>query len=814
MTQSVGAVALDIVMGRNTVASTVRGAMNETQQAVNSGSSGISSALGKIGSAAKTAGKVAAVGMGVASTAIGFIGKQAVSAYADYEQLVGGVETLFKDSSSTVIKYANDAYKTAGLSANEYMETVTSFSASLLQSLDGDTAKAADKSNMAITDMADNANKMGTSIEMIQNAYNGFAKQNYTMLDNLKLGYGGTKQEMQRLLEDAEKISGIKYDLSSFADITDAIHVMQTQMGITGTTAKEASSTIQGSVSAMKSAWQNLLTGLTDNTQDMDQLISNFADSVGKVGENLIPRINSVLDGITKVITKLAPKLVAELPKILDSILPALVSGAVELINALVGIIPQLVKQLLNALPQIIEGLEQVFEGIVNALPDLMQTIMKALPKLIPMLINGIVKMFTTIANNYADIIQPIIDNLPDIVISVVDALLDNLPALIMGCIQLVMALVEAQPQIIAAIIESIPEIIAHIIEALMEWAPGLTEAVADIVGRIAEFLTSTFDDIKKFTTVIWDGIKYGITTSLEVVKDVVINVWDLIKNAITVALNAIWSIVMSIWNAIYNTIAAVLNGIVDVILSVWNAIYNFISSIVEAISSTVTSVFNTVKNTVSNIFNGIKDSITSIWTNIKDGVTGAVDSVKDAIETGLNKAWDFIKAIPKEAVQWGKDIIDGLVEGIKSGIDKVGDAASSVGKKIKSFLHFSVPDEGPLTDYESWMPDFMAGLANGITSNVGLVTSALTGLTNDMTVNPALNLTAPQLKDVGTSGSTDTQSQQDSKLDTLIELLKLILDKDDQKCDGTPIYIGNELVDYYIDNKNSRKTIRSGGYA
>lgn len=814
MAQSVGAVALDIVMGRNTVASTVRGAMNETQQAVNSGSSGISSALGKIGSAAKTAGKVAAVGIGVASTAIGFIGKQAVSVYADYEQLVGGVETLFKDSSSTVIKYANDAYKTAGLSANEYMETVTSFSASLLQSLDGDTAKAADKSNMAITDMADNANKMGTSIEMIQNAYNGFAKQNYTMLDNLKLGYGGTKQEMQRLLEDAEKISGIKYDLSSFADITDAIHVMQTQMGITGTTAKEASSTIQGSVSAMKSAWQNLLTGLTDNTQDMDPLISNFADSVGKVGENLIPRINSVLDGITKVITKLAPKLVAEIPKILDSILPALVSGAVELINALVGIIPQLVKQLLNALPQIIEGLEQVFEGIVNALPDLMQTIMKALPKLIPMLINGIVKMFTTIANNYADIIQPIIDNLPDIVISVVDALLDNLPALIMGCIQLVMALVEAQPQIIAAIIESIPEIIAHIIEALMEWAPGLTEAVADIVGRIAEFLTSTFDDIKKFTTVIWDGIKYGITTSLEVVKDVVINVWDSIKNAITVALNAIWSIVMSIWNAIYNTITAVLNGIVDVILSVWNAICNFISSIVEAISSIVTSVFNTVKDTVSNLFNGIKDSITSIWTNIKDGVTGAVDSVKDAIETGLNKAWDFIKAIPKEAVQWGKDIIDGLVEGIKSGIDKVGDAASSVGKKIKSFLHFSVPDEGPLTDYESWMPDFMAGLANGITSNVGLVTSALTGLTNDMTVNPALNLTAPQLKDVGTSGSTDTQSQQDSKLDTLIELLKLILDKDDPKGDGTPIYIGNELFDYYIDNKNSRKTIRSGGYA
>ena len=213
------------------------------------------------------------------------VGKEALDSYADYEQLVGGVETLFKDSSGIVENYANNAYKTAGLSANDYMETVTSFSASLLQSLDGDTAKVAEVSNMAVTDMADNANKMGTDMSSIQNAYQGFAKQNYTMLDNLKLGYGGTKSEMERLLSDAQKISGVKYDISNLNDVYQAIHVVQGELGITGTTAKEASTTIQGSVSAMKSAWQNMLTGIADDNADFDGLINNLVDSIVTAGK-------------------------------------------------------------------------------------------------------------------------------------------------------------------------------------------------------------------------------------------------------------------------------------------------------------------------------------------------------------------------------------------------------------------------------------------------------------------------------------------------------------------------------------------------
>lgn len=250
------------------------------------------------------------------------VGKQALESYAEYEQLVGGVETLFKDSAKEVEGYANQAYKTAGLSANKYMETVTSFSASLLQGLNGDTAKTAKIADMAIIDMADNANKMGTSMEMIQNAYQGFAKQNYTMLDNLKLGYGGTKTEMVRLINDSKilgkeikNLDGITLD-----QIIQAIHKVQENMGITGTTAKEASSTIQGSVASMKSAWQNLLTGIADENQDFGKLVDNFVDSVITAGENIIPRVKKIVEGIKKMLnsltTQVFPKLKKEIPEL------------------------------------------------------------------------------------------------------------------------------------------------------------------------------------------------------------------------------------------------------------------------------------------------------------------------------------------------------------------------------------------------------------------------------------------------------------------------------------------------------------------
>lgn len=326
----------------------------------------------KLKSGLGTAAKVGAAGLAAAATGIAAITKNAIQNYAQYEQLVGGVETLFKDNADAVLQYADNAYKTAGLSANAYMETVTSFSASLLQSLDGDTQAAAEYADMAITDMADNANKMGTSMESIQNAYQGFAKQNYTMLDNLKLGYGGTKEEMERLLQDADALSesfNLQTDASgnlvySYADIVDAIHIVQTEMGITGTTAAEASSTIAGSVDSMKSAWTNLVTGLGDANADIDVLLDNFLGSVETVGKNLIPAIGRILSGLFSAIEERGPDMLAEGILLLGKLAVGLIEG----IPTLIAKIPQIIRKIVSAFTERASEFRQIGKDIVNGL--------------------------------------------------------------------------------------------------------------------------------------------------------------------------------------------------------------------------------------------------------------------------------------------------------------------------------------------------------------------------------------------------------------------------------------------------------------
>lgn len=318
-----------------------------------------------------TAGKVAAIGVGAATTAVAALTKSAVDGYADFEQLTGGVETLFKSSADTVMGYAENAYKTAGLSANEYMETVTSFSASLLQSLGGDTQMAAEMADMAIIDMADNANKMGTDLSMIQNAYSGFAKQNFTMLDNLKLGYGGTQEEMKRLLADAQAISGIEYDISSYADVVEAIHVIQTEMGITGTTAKEASETIGGSVSAMKSAWQNLVVGFADENANIDELMDNFLDSVGTVADNILPVVERILENVFDTLADNAPEI---LKKGIDLFMQIAI-GAIRAIPGIVKSIPEIIDAIadgfVEAWPEIVEIGKDIVRGLWDGIASL-----------------------------------------------------------------------------------------------------------------------------------------------------------------------------------------------------------------------------------------------------------------------------------------------------------------------------------------------------------------------------------------------------------------------------------------------------------
>ena len=325
------------------------------------------------------------------------LGKQSIQGFAEQEQLIGGVDTLFKESSAQVQQYANNAYKTAGMSANQYMETVTSFSASLLQSLGGDTKAAAEKADQAITDMSDNINKMGSDAQSVQNAYQGFAKANYTMLDNLKLGYGGTKEEMQRLLTDAEKIAGIKYDIASYADIVDAIHVVQTEMGITGTTAKEAATTIEGSANSMKSAWSNLITGMSNENLNLGDLVQNVVDSVGTFADNLIPRLQIMLPRFAEGLTQLANGLAPYVGPALETLLPSLVQGIGGLVSGIVQALPAAVEAISAVIPMLVEQLTILLPQIISAGVEIIAALASGIGENLPTLIPAVVDAIITI---------------------------------------------------------------------------------------------------------------------------------------------------------------------------------------------------------------------------------------------------------------------------------------------------------------------------------------------------------------------------------------------------------------------------------
>ena len=537
----------------------------------------------KLKSGLATAGKVAVAGVAAGATAIGALGTKAVAAYADYEQLVGGVETLFKDSQDQVMDYANNAYKTAGLSANEYMETVTSFSASLLQSLGGDTSAAADKANLAITDMSDNANKMGTDMTSIQNAYQGFAKSNYTMLDNLKLGYGGTQAEMERLLADAEKISGIKYDISSYADIVDAVHVVQTEMGITGTTAEEAASTIQGSFGMMKSAWQNLVTGMADPDQDLGVLVGNFTDSVVIAGNNLIPRIQELLPRIVEATTSLIGTVSEQLPAILGTVLPSLVEGATNLVTGLMAALPSVLSVLadvaptvINTLvPALIELLPQITQTGIDVIVSLAQGIADALPQLIPAATDAIIKIVEVLTS------PENLGNLIDAALAIILALVDGL--------------VDATPKLIAAV----PDVIANLVTAIIANMPKILEAGVEITMALADGLIKALPELIAAIPNLILGIVQGIIDNL---PEIIMAGPKIIAALATGLIEAIPDIVM--------VIPQLIRSIVDTFLSFgWGSIGK---NIVEGIKNGFVNMWNSFKQTVENVFTGLVDGVKS----------------------------------------------------------------------------------------------------------------------------------------------------------------------------------------------------------
>lgn len=508
-------------------------------------------AIGKgITKAAKAVGALAVAG----GTAAAGVGKKAIDAYADFEQLTGGVETLFKESSDIVMKYAQDAYKTAGLSANEYMETVTSFSASLLQSVGGDTEKAAGIADMAIRDMSDNANKMGTDMGSIQNAYQGFAKQNYTMLDNLKLGYGGTKEEMLRLVSDAQKLdSSFKANTETviknkkkteelaptYADIVQAIHIMQNEMGITGTTALEAEKTISGSAASMKSAWDNLLVSLASG-ENISENLMQVADSAKTYLSNIAPVFVRLIKSIGPAIKEIVPVIVGELPGIVSDIIPSVLSAGLDIITALAQGLVDNSGQLLDGVSKVIDlfvtFLSDSAPTLVQAGADIIMTLVTGIVENLPQLVKSGLEIIVSLADSISESLPELIPTIVDVILEIVDVLTDpeNLKMLIEAALKIIIALAEGIIKAIPKLLEAAVKLMEKFTEGIVKAIVKVAEAGKKVVSGFVDGVKSWFNQVKDSGKQIVDRVKEGVTGAFDAFKQSVSEKFATIKDAIT----------------------------------------------------------------------------------------------------------------------------------------------------------------------------------------------------------------------------------------------------------------------------------------
>lgn len=580
--------------------------------------------------------------------------KSAVGHYAEYEQLVGGVETLFKDSSGKLIDYAEKAYKTAGVSSNQYMNTATSFAASLIQGLGGDTAKAVELTNLAITDMSDNANKMGTDIGSIQDAYQGFAKQNYTMLDNLKLGYGGTQSEMIRLINDSgvlgEKIESL--DNVTFDQMIEAIHKIQDNLGITGTTALEAGTTISGSWSSVQALFENILTkvgsklaptvmGFLQQLSDWMETIDwdAFATSVGDALQRVFDWIQKIdfttffekgMDGVENFLEKLGG-LIEDVPKIIQTfkdwspLIAGVAAGFVTLKVAMA------ISSLISAITTAWTAYKTANEGATIA-QWLFNAALNANPiVLIVTLIAGLVVALITLWNTndgFREAVTNTWENIKTAISEKIDAIKET--------------------------VTNVFTAIADVVSAVWE---TIKNAVQVAIMFIGEIISAAFQIITMPWMFIWENC-----------KEYIIAAWEFIKNAVSTALDAISTTISNIWNAIVGFLTPILEGIKNTFTTVWNAI-----------KSTISTALNAIQTTISSILNSIKSTFTSVWNSIKSTVSNVINGVKSTISSGLNAA---------------KSTVSGVLNSIKAAFSNVWNGCKSVVSNainhIKSIMHFS----------------------------------------------------------------------------------------------------------------------------
>ena len=582
-------------------------------------SGGLQSGMGKVASIAQQAlGVFSGQMMTRAVDSLVNLGKTALDSVGALEQNVGGVETLFGDTADAVIAAADRAYQTAGMSANDYMSTVTSFSASLLQSLSGNTEEAAKVADMAIIDMADNANKMGTSMDMIQNAYQGFAKQNYTMLDNLKLGYGGTKTEMERLLADAQELTGVKYDINNLNDVYQAIHVIQEEMGITGTTAKEASETLEGSMAAAKAAWDNFMNG----SSDADQL----ADAFSTAADNIVNNLAEIVPRFAETLPALAGAIVEQIPDLAAAIAPAVLSAGQSILEQardavlefdFVGAAEMVVESITDfingdGLRSFLGCLVDIFTGIVNGISSMLPTLLPALVELIsytvttlidqlPALLDCALQLIIGLADGLLAAIPVLIESLPEIIDAIVQFLISSVPEIIDAGIQLLGALIEAIPVIVVELGKAVPDIITAIIDVL-----------ADLPALIGEVFSEILADLQEWGADMGGKAQKAITDLCTKVSNVLRNlpgqIWTHLVNAVNKVIA--WGTQLAqkgaaaatqLFNSIVNGLASLPSKMAEIgsniISGIWNGISSGWSWLTNKVSSLANSLLDAAKN-------------------------------------------------------------------------------------------------------------------------------------------------------------------------------------------------------------------------
>ena len=649
-----------------------------------------------LGSALKNVGKIAATAFAGVSAAVVGVAKEAVSSFAEYEQLVGGIDTLFKDSSSTMQQYAQQAYMTAGVSANQYMETVTSFSAGLIKSLKGNTEKAAQVADMAMQDMSDNANKMGTDMSSIQTAYQGFAKQNYTMLDNLKLGYGGTKSEMERLLKDAQKISHVKYDINNLSDVYSAIHVIQTEMGITGTTAKEAMSTISGSANATKAAWQNVLTTIAGGGAGLEQSVNALMTTVfggsegGGLLNNLIPVVERAINGIGAFITTAAPMILPKITSLISSLLPGLIAATTSVLDAIIQQFPVLISSISQLIPQIIQSLSTLIPQLATSGLEMVRSILQGILDNLPLLMSSAANIISTLVTDLSTHLPELLSIAAQIIMQLGAGIIQNAPQLISSAITAVSNFVSGIFSELPNVLSVGGEIVGNLLTGINASLPGVIEAfstaMSNIISAVSDAFPSLSAGISQIVTAcepIVSVIAANFTQTAGIIAQAVVDIVASLA-PYTPAITQMVETVSSNLPLIIDSFTGLATSIGNTIVQIVEAIAPYIPAITEMLTKTVENLpaivdsFSGLLSQVSPVINSIADLIKTIGQAIVDIVNSVGSNLSLIVDafSGFNESL----AVPIKAVG---DAISGMITAISDGIVAVNNSISGVLDKL-----------------------------------------------------------------------------------------------------------------------------------